>query len=560
MLRKALPIRYILLGAFLVAVLLPAIVITSLAFYEASSSLKTEITRDMTTRASSTAEEIDRMMFERMQNVVSWSQLEIMQELRISDVDKRLSKFLSDIKESYQDVYVELYVTDSQGNVIASSDIRKVGSNIKTERPWLRTYLSRSQIRLSSIENDQLPIKTTIFNVATDEPVGQLVAIFNWQQVRNVLNTAISGRSAAGLFAADGTLISTTALWAKTQASNKISSSALADGYQSFNGFGWRVELIQSKGQALTPVRKMGYIFLVLMFVTLLLTTSIAIPVSRSITTPITRLTAFARDFFKNPGTKLPALKGPAEINTMSEAFTKMIEDLERSRENLTRAAKLAVAGEMAAAMSHEVRTPLGILRSSAQVLMREPSLSEEGKEVCGFIISETERLNRLVSTLLDSARPRQPNFSAENLSELAGQAVAMLKMQAQKKEITLSVNAPTPVIAICDAEQMTQVLLNLVLNAIQILPEKGKIEVSISQSADHALIQVQDNGPGIPEHLRDQIFDPFFTKRAGGIGLGLAVVRQIVLAHRGNITANMGSMQGAEFRILLPLSGAENT
>jgi len=241
----------------------------------------------------------------------------------------------------------------------------------------------------------------------------------------------------------------------------------------------------------------------------------------------------------------------------MSQAFGKMINDLERSKENLTRAAKLAVVGEMAAAMSHEVRTPLGILRSSAQLLLREPTLSEEGREVCGFIISETERLNRLVTTLIDSARPRAPEFSPVDISELARHTSAMLAIQAQKKNISLQCEDSPPAIASCDAEQITQVILNLLLNAIQVLPEGGHITMQVSSHVSEILLTVADDGPGVPEDQRKQIFDPFFTQRAGGIGLGLAVVRQIVLAHHGEISVHESAMHGAEFRLKLPVSAS---
>jgi len=244
------------------------------------------------------------------------------------------------------------------------------------------------------------------------------------------------------------------------------------------------------------------------------------------------------------------------EIVAMSHAFSKMLADLERLNENLTRTAKLAVVGEMAAAMSHEVRTPLGILRSSAQLLMREPGLTEEGREVCGFIISETDRLNKLVSTLIDSARPRLPEFSLVNVTELARQAIAMLRIRAETKNIALELEGEGTYSAMCDAEQITQVLLNLLLNAIQVLPEGGKVVVAIWPSPPHLIISIADNGPGIPASQREQIFDPFFSQRPGGTGLGLAIVKQIMTAHHGRIDVYESSLQGAEFRLQLPMTG----
>jgi len=217
----------------------------------------------------------------------------------------------------------------------------------------------------------------------------------------------------------------------------------------------------------------------------------------------------------------------------------------------------------MAAAMSHEIRTPLGILRSSAQVLAREKNLSAEGQEVVAFIQMETERLNKLVSTLVDSARPRQPEFALHDLVPMVEHAVAMLRMQANKKDVNLAVVLPQPsanetvsrVLVECDAEQMTQVLLNLLLNAIQVLPTGGKVVASIVDATDHVIISVADNGAGVTEAQKEQIFDPFFTQRPGGIGLGLAVSKQIVTAHFGTLSVEKSTLasSGADFRIELP-------
>jgi len=188
----------------------------------------------------------------------------------------------------------------------------------------------------------------------------------------------------------------------------------------------------------------------------------------------------------------MPPADGPEEVREMNLAFAKMMEELALSKENLMRAAKLAVAGEMAAAMSHEIRTPLGILRSSAQLLSREKNLSAEGAEVVTFITTETERLNKLVSTLMDSASPRSPEFSLHDMAALVKHAVAMLRMQANKNQIALEYvthnHAATNVMVECDGEQITQVVLNLLLNAIQVLPSGGKVRVTLYEAKESVL------------------------------------------------------------------------
>ncbi len=204
------------------------------------------------------------------------------------------------------------------------------------------------------------------------------------------------------------------------------------------------------------------------------------------------------------------------------------------------------------------MRTPLGILRSSADVLKREKTLSDEGREVLTFIGAETERLNKLVSTLIDAARPRLPIFSQLNLTELIANTVAMLRNQAQAKQIHLIFDRQTPTVtAAVDADQMTQVMMNLIMNAIQVLPEGGHIMIVLEHIGHQAVIRVEDDGEGISEEHQAQIFEPFFTKRAGGVGLGLAVVRQIVLAHGGEIHYQTSQMHGAQFTILIPIQQA---
>jgi len=554
--KKALPIRHILLAAFLLACLLPTVLITTLAFYEAKTTLTTEIKHDMQTRAAATADEIDRMMFERLQNVASWSQLEIMQDIRIGDVDKRLSKFLDELKSSYRNVYTELYVINNNGVVIAASDSNKLGLVTAPSTQWLSTKLPQGEIYLAVLVNDQLPLSADITDSLEGGKIGTLVAVFNWKQINPILEKNVSGRSAAALFDTKNQLLAMTPNWLEDPQSKRIKVSATASGYLGFSGFSWRIAINQHKSETLKPVRHMAYIFEWLLAATVLLAAFIAIPVASSITRPLAKLTAFANNFIRAPSAALPPAGGPTEIHVLSEAFGKMISDLEQSKENLMRAAKLAVVGEMAAAMSHEVRTPLGILRSSAQVLLRESKLSNEGREVCGFIISETERLSKLVSTLIDAARPRLPEFVEADIAELALQAAAMLRTQAEKKNIALTCEVDTPATAACDTEQITQVLLNLLLNAIQLLPEHGKILMQLSKTDDHVIITVADDGPGISAEQREQIFDPFFTQRAGGVGLGLAVVKQIVMAHHGQISVHTSNMGGAEFKVELPISG----
>lgn len=552
---KNLSVKQLLLSTFMLAVLIPSITIATLAFVEARNVLKFEIEHDLNTRAIAAMDEIDRMVFERLQNVASWSQLEVMQDARIGDIDKRLSTFLSDLKHNYSGVYSGLYVIDQHNKIISSSELDAINQTLKLTDRWEHISLNTTNLDLHVIRDEKLPISTMISNEFGSNQTYYLVVYFNQQQLEQVLNHATTGRSAVILRDSQHKIIANTALLQKEDDDQTMKARALSEGFRSFKSLNWQLEIIKYRDDALAPIKQMGLIMLALSIMTLLISFLIAIPVAKYITKPISKLTIFAKNFVSSGIQSKPPEGGPVEIKEMTEAFTRMIANLEKSQENLTRAAKLAVVGEMAAAMSHEVRTPLGIIRSSAQVLMREPQLTKEGKEVCGFVISETERLNKLVSTLIDAAKPRALDLKPNDIIGLTKHALALLKVEAEKKNIQLhfEAHAMPELILNIDVAQMTQVVLNLLMNAIQILPEDGQVWVTISRMQTHAQISVADDGPGISEDKRNHVFDPFFSQRAGGIGLGLAIVRQIVYAHFGEIFVQESPQHGAEFIIRLP-------
>lgn len=552
---KNLSVKQLLLSTFMLAVLIPSITIATLAFVEARNVLKFEIEHDLNTRAIAAMDEIDRMVFERLQNVASWSQLEVMQDARIGDIDKRLSTFLSDLKHNYSGVYSGLYVIDQHNKIISSSELDAINQTLKLTDRWEHISLNTTNLDLHVIRDEKLPISTMISNEFGSNQTYYLVVYFNQQQLEQVLNHATTGRSAVILRDSQHKIIANTALLQKDDYDQTMKARVLSEGFRSFKSLNWQLEIIKYRDDALAPIKQMGLIMLALSIMTLLISFLIAIPVAKYITKPISKLTIFAKNFVSSGIQSKPPEGGPVEVKEMTEAFTRMIANLEKSQENLTRAAKLAVVGEMAAAMSHEVRTPLGIIRSSAQVLMREPQLTKEGKEVCGFVISETERLNKLVSTLIDAAKPRALDLKPNDIIGLTKHALALLKVEAEKKNIQLNfeAHAMPELILNIDVAQMTQVVLNLLMNAIQILPEGGQVWVTISRMQTHAQISVADDGPGISEDKRNHVFDPFFSQRAGGIGLGLAIVRQIVYAHFGEIFVQESPQHGAEFIIRLP-------
>jgi len=552
MLKKPLSIRQLLLLAFLLAGLLPAMLVSFLSFYQARIALKSEISHDLQTLSNTVASNVESMLFERFHNVHSWSELAIMQDIQIGDIDKRLATFLQELVISYGGIYQKIEVVDTNNVIVASSVPKNLGLTTQPFATWFQVNIGQKTIDVYPIETHQTPslaISKAILSPDAGQVQGRLIAYFNWQLVLDKLNQSVQDSTAAALFDEQNHAIASTRNWAKIHAEHGMHANSTFSGSTSPK---WRVEIEKLHSVAVAPVHRLGYVFLALLITTLVFATFLVTPIAKAVTAPLSQLTHFVRHFFLDQTSQLPT-SGPAEVQELSSAFKKMISELESSQKNLERAAKLAVVGEMAAAMSHEVRTPLGILRSSANVLQREPQLSKEGHEVLGFIISETERLNNLVLSLIDAARPRLPAFTEVNLSALAIKCIAMLSAQAQTKNVQLDCHADQDYLIKADSEQMTQVLMNLLINAIQMLPNHGKVEVGITALQDTIQLTISDNGPGIPAGSQAQIFEPFFTQRAGGVGLGLAVVRQIVHAHQGEISYSPSQQGGAQFTITLP-------
>lgn len=551
---KHLSIRQLLLLAFLLVGLLPAMLVSFLSFYQARTVLKKELVRDMQTLSQTVANDVNRMMFERIQNVVSWSQLAVMQEVLVEDVDKRLSIFLKELNASYDGIYDHIYVVDIHNKVISSSSSHQLGSTKNLFTPWFSYGLAHKKIQFYIIENNVLAISQDIINNNSNQVIGQLFVEFNWQQIQNLLNASVREPASAALLSEKNEVLAATKNWHK-EAGYEMRATSLVNS-ESLPKWSVRVEKLHSI--AVAPLHRLGYVFLALLATTLILSTILVTPIAQAITQPLAKLTAFVRSFKQVDLVETPK-SGPPEIQELGIAFEDLMQSLVKTQDNLMQAAKLAVAGEMAAAMSHEIRTPLGILRSSADLLLREPKLTNDGKEVLGFIISETERLNKLVSTLIDASRARAPVFMLTDLTELIHHASALLRTQAEAKNITLRVESSEVIMLELDADQITQVLMNLLMNAIQILSAGGEINVLTHQKQGMALIEIADNGPGIPAESQEKIFEPFFTQRAGGVGLGLAIVRQIVEAHQGEIVCSSSQTGGAQFTISLPIKNTAN-
>lgn len=232
---------------------------------------------------------------------------------------------------------------------------------------------------------------------------------------------------------------------------------------------------------------------------------------------------------------------------------------LAEANERAASAERLAVLGRIAAGLAHEIRNPLGSISGSIELLRESPGLGEEDRRLCDIVQREAARLNHLVSDMMDLARPRRPSPLPVDVASLARDVVALASRSERSGAGDVAVKYDGPegaVFAICDAEQMRQVLWNLVRNGVQASGAGTSVTVSIRETSGRVLMAVTDEGPGIEPDFRGKIFDAFYTTRSHGAGLGLAVVRRIVDDHAGvgaSIAvrgAKSGEPVGATFEI----------
>jgi signal transduction histidine kinase len=188
--------------------------------------------------------------------------------------------------------------------------------------------------------------------------------------------------------------------------------------------------------------------------------------------------------------------------------------------------------------------------------LIESPQTPEETRRGALTIIhKEIQRLNRLLTNLLDFARPRQPEFQTMEPGRLIDSIITLAGHSAQQKGITIRKDvSPSAPAFECDPEQMKQVILNLAINAVQAMTASGEIVVSARQSSSSVMISVRDQGPGISDEDLDKIFNPFFTTKEAGTGLGLSVVHQIVTQHGGAVKAERNPDRGMTFAVVVPL------
>ncbi len=226
----------------------------------------------------------------------------------------------------------------------------------------------------------------------------------------------------------------------------------------------------------------------------------------------------------------------------------------ERLERELADAERLAAVGRAAAGIAHEVRTPLGSIQGATEILEEDFAEDHEHQAFFGILKEETRRLAKVIEDFLDLSRPMRIAPGWVSLGRVVRESIAAVSDSAAGEHVALIVSGDDSNLRIfADADRLRQGLVNLLKNAIQMSPAEGHVEVDLRQGQDGTWIEVRDSGPGISPGEEEQIFEPFFSRRKDGTGLGLALTRQIALAHSGTLTAGNREEGGAVFTLFLP-------
>lgn len=235
---------------------------------------------------------------------------------------------------------------------------------------------------------------------------------------------------------------------------------------------------------------------------------------------------------------------------------------LKRLEEQEARNRRLVAMGEMAAGIAHEIRNPLGSLELFTSHLMDELRGTPH-EELAAHVLKGIQNLSRITGNLLLFARKIEPRLSCVDLREILTEALLYTRSASSAKSLTVEEEV-APISVRADPDLLRQVFLNLLLNAVQALDEGGRIRVSSRMDSGEdppvALVQISDDGLGVPPDVGERIFDPFFTTRAGGIGLGLAIVQRIVSAHGGWVAVGDSDLGGAAFTVGLPFRSGDES
>ena len=250
------------------------------------------------------------------------------------------------------------------------------------------------------------------------------------------------------------------------------------------------------------------------------------------------------------------------EFGKVAESFNAMANSLKDQMIKMQRTEQMAVLGELAAGFAHEIKNPLAGIKASMEVLAEEQNIPIEDRTVMLKVTEEIKRIELLIKSLLNFAKPPKPHLAVVNINEIINKTINFsVRHPSLSSNTTTTINVvkdfdiSLPYVT-ADPMQLQQAFMNLLLNAIDAMPDGGilTVKTSYDTALNSAKIEISDTGKGMDKEVRDKIFQPFFTTKSKGTGLGLAITKQLIVQHGGDIHAESSIGKGTSFKIILPI------
>ncbi len=305
-----------------------------------------------------------------------------------------------------------------------------------------------------------------------------------------------------------------------------------------------------------------------MLFITLLLSVGVACILVRYVRKPIMVLTNLMARVEAGEKNVRMVPRYNDEISYLMHSFNSMLDKLEAAQleleqyhfQQMEHADRLAAIGEMATGVAHEIKNPLAGIKGALPLIAEDFSPGDERLQVVSDIMAQIERLNKTATDLLKFGRPGTPQFAYLNVNDVICETLFFVAQHPESKNVEQlkQLGQDIPLIW-ADCKQLQQVLLNIIINALQAMPAKGHVLLTTTQvhegGGDYVQIQIADDGPGIPEFVREKIFAPFFTTKNRGTGLGLSICKQLVKQNNGRINVDSSSA-GTTFTLVFPAAG----
>ncbi len=563
----------LLLFAFAL-VALPGVLLGSLATRNASAALEAQVGRALAREASHTADHLSSVLRAERETLESFARQDLMRDVRVGDVDKRVSMALTALRarRAFAPRYV---VVDGSAHIVAASDAEAMEGSGPAWTVAAGEQSSQRLVMRSAIADPDDPLRT----------LGTLIAAYDWAEFASVARTVENDLASQGV---DANVLVTTSdgapLGQSLDPDSLLARGAREAGRIPLTTADWvvqagsglivgrasiathadpaRVLVIQRRDHALAPVTSLQRRMALTLGAALAAALALAVLAARRVVRPLSELTEAIRKLARHESGA--ALRVPVrsddEIGALAGAFNRMSEELDRAQRELVEAEKFAFVGELAAGVAHEIRTSLGVLKSSAQILDRSlpANANDEVRELTQMVRDEVGRLGGVVDDLLTLKPERALRLEPGPLSPLLSRAAEFAGHAARAKHVRIvrrELAGDEPHVA-REPELIVRVAVNLLVNAVQALTEGGTIELApLPAQSGFGGFEVSDDGPGIPEALRERVFQPFVTGRSGGVGLGLTFVKRVVHEHRGRIAIVSEPGRGTRVRVELPLA-----